>query len=126
MTLQVAHTTLMLPEAIVIESLLTAYGIRHATFGKDLVCQAPQLAIFYGGVSFLVSEEDLTDAQRLIAEGEVVPGYVSIESESFEVHPLRNAILGFLITIMGAPFPFWYRNAGRKSATDRPTSHLAN
>jgi hypothetical protein len=117
MPLQIAHTTLMLPEALVIESLLTAHGIRFATSGKDIVSQAPQFAILYGGISFLVSEEDLADTRRLIASGQAVPGYVSIESDGFEEHPFRNAVLGFLTLIMGAPFPFWYRNAGRR--TDR-------
>lgn len=112
MPLQIVHTTLMLPEALVIESLLEAHGIRFATAGKDITFQCPHFAILYGGVSFLVEEADLTDARELIASGMAVPGYVSIESTCFEKHPLRNAVFAFLILIMGAPFPFWYRNVG--------------
>ncbi len=124
MPLRIAHTTLMLPEALVIESLLSAHGILFATAGKDIISQAPQFAILYGGISFLVSEEDLADAQRLVASGEAVPGYTTIESAGFEAHPLRNAILGFLILIMGAPFPFWYRNAGGQTDGDEPDLKL--
>ncbi|MBS0233560.1 MAG: hypothetical protein JSR99_08740 [Proteobacteria bacterium] len=116
MPLQIAHTTLMLPEALVIESLLSAHGIRFATAGKDIISQAPQFAILYGGISFLVSEEDLADAQRLIASGKAVPGYTTIESAAFERRPLRNAILAFVMLIMGAPFPFWYRKSTILSA----------
>jgi hypothetical protein len=110
MSLANAHTTLMMPEALVIESLLEAHGIRFTAAGKDLIAQAPHCTILYGGVSFLVSEEDLADAQLLIASGKVVREYNSIESSCFEQRPLRNAVLAFLILIMGAPFPFWYRN----------------
>ena len=109
MPLQIAHTTLMLPEALVVESLLAAHGIPFAVAGKDIVSQAPHFSILYGGISFLVSEDDLSDAQQLIRAGEAVPGYESIESAGFERRPVRNAILAFLILIMGAPFPFWYR-----------------
>ncbi len=116
MPLQIAHTTLMLPEALVIESLLNAHGIRFAVAGKDIVSQAPHFAILYGGISFLVSEQDLAEVQSLIASGEVVPGYASIESAGFERRPLRNAILAFVILLMGAPFPFWYRKSTTLSA----------
>lgn len=116
MPLRIAHTTLMLPEAIVIESLLSAHGIRFAVAGKDIISQAPQLAILYGGISFLVCEKDLSDAQHLIASGEAVQGYATIESTAFERRPLRNAILAFVMLIMGAPFPFWYRKSTTLSA----------
>ncbi|HVZ05274.1 hypothetical protein [Hyphomicrobium sp.] len=107
-----AHTTLMLPEAIVIESLLEAHGIRFALAGKDIVSQCPQFNILYGGISFLVDEADLEDAAALIAAAEEVPGYLSIESTNFERRPIRNAVLAFVMLIMGAPFPFWYRGSG--------------
>ncbi|MET0640421.1 MAG: DUF2007 domain-containing protein [Hyphomicrobium sp.] len=109
MALENAHTTLMLPEALVIESLLEAHGIRFATAGKDIISQCPQFAFLYGGVSILVDEEDLADARALIASGDEVAGYKSFESDGFERHPVRNAVLAFLVLIMGAPFPFWYR-----------------
>jgi hypothetical protein len=106
-----AHTTLMLPEAIVIESLLEAHGIRFALAGKDLISQCPPCNILYGGISFLVDEADLDDATALIADAEDVPGYLSIESTNFERRPIRNAVLAFVMLIMGAPFPFWYRGS---------------
>jgi len=106
-----AHTTLMLPEAIVIESLLEAHGIRFSLAGKDIISQCPQFNILYGGISFLVDEADLEDAMALIATAEEVPGYLSIESTNFERRPIRNAVLAFVMLIMGAPFPFWYRGA---------------
>ncbi|HVJ79274.1 MAG TPA: hypothetical protein VM620_15715 [Hyphomicrobium sp.] len=109
MPLVIAHTTLMLPEAIVIESLLDAHGIRYALAGKDIISQCPQFNILYGGISFLVEEADLEDAVALIAGAEEVPGYLSIESTNFERRPVRNAVLAFLMLLMGAPFPFWYR-----------------
>ena len=112
MPLVCAHTTLMLPEAIVIESLLEAHGIRFALAGKDIISQCPQLNILFGGISFLVDDADLETARALIADTEDVPGYLSIESTGFERRPIRNAILAFLMLIMGAPFPFWYRRAG--------------
>ena len=73
MSLANAHTTLMMPEALVIESL--ARGARHSFHGCG---QGPHrsstaLPILYGGVSFLVSEEDLADAQLLIAQRESRP-----------------------------------------------------
>jgi hypothetical protein len=104
-----AHTTLMLPEAIVIESLLEAHGIRFALAGKDIISQCPPFNILYGGISFLVDEADLDDAMALIGNAEEVPGYLSIESTNFERRPIRNAVLAFVMLIMGAPFPFWYR-----------------
>jgi hypothetical protein len=106
-----AHTTLMLPEAIVIESLLEAHGIRFATAGKDIVSQCPQFNILFGGISFLVDETDLTDAMALIGDAQDVPGYLSLESTNFERRPIRNAVLAFVMLLMGAPFPFWYRGA---------------
>jgi len=109
MPLVIAHTTLMLPEAIVIESLLDAHGIRYALAGKDIISQCPQFNILYGGISFLVGEADLEDAVALIGGAEEVPGYLSIESTNFERRPVRNAVLAFLMLLMGAPFPFWYR-----------------
>ena len=39
MPLAIAHTSLMLPEILVIESLLEAHGIRFSTAGKDIVSQ---------------------------------------------------------------------------------------
>lgn len=115
MPLVCAHTTLMLPEAIVIESLLEAHGIRFALAGKDIISQCPQFNILFGGISFLVDEADLETVRALIADGETVPGYASIESAGFERRPVRNAILAFLMLIMGAPFPFWYRSAGTQA-----------
>jgi len=111
MPLVSAHTTLMLPEAIVIESLLEAHGIRAMAAGKDIISQCPQFAVLFGGISILVEEADLATAQALISDAEPVEGYVTLESDAFERRPVRNAVLGFLTLIMGAPFPFWYRNA---------------
>ncbi|AGK57749.1 hypothetical protein HYPDE_30373 [Hyphomicrobium denitrificans 1NES1] len=110
-----AHTTLMLPEAIVIESLLDAHGIRFALAGKDIISQCPQFKILFGGISFLVDEADLEMARALIADAEHVPGYLSIESAGFERWPVRNAILAFVMLIIGTPFPFWYRGRGSQS-----------
>jgi hypothetical protein len=111
MPLVAVHTTLMLPEAIVLESLLEAYGIRFALAGKDIISQCPQFNILYGGVSILVDEADLEDALALIRDAEDVPGYLSIESANFERRPIRNAVMAFVMLLMGAPFPFWYRGA---------------
>jgi hypothetical protein len=66
----------------------------------------------YGGISFLVDEADLDDTMALIADADDVPGYLSIESTNFERRPIRNAVLAFVMLIMGAPFPFWYRGSG--------------
>ena len=112
MPLVCAHTTLMLPEAIVIESLLEAHGIRFALAGKDIISQCPQFNILFGGISFLVDEDDLETVRSLIADAETVPGYASIESAGFERRPVRNAILAFAMLLIGAPFPFWYRASG--------------
>jgi hypothetical protein len=105
----------MLPEAIVIESLLEAHGIRFALAGKDIISQCPQLNILFGGISFLVDEDDLETARALIADVEDVPGYLSIESAGFERRPVRNAIMAFAMLLIGAPFPFWYRGRGNQS-----------
>lgn len=109
MPLVCAHTTLMPPEAIVIESLLEAHGIRFAMAGKDIISQCPQFNILFGGISFLVDEDDLETVRSLIADADTVPGYASIESAGFERRPVRNAILAFAMLLIGAPFPFWYR-----------------
>lgn len=115
MPLVCAHTTLMLPEAIVIESLLEAHGIRFALAGKDIISQCPQFNILFGGISFLVDEEDLETVRALIADTDDVPGYLSIESAGFERRPVRNAILAFAMLLIGAPFPFWYRGRGNQN-----------
>ncbi len=112
MPLVIAHTSLMLPEILVIESLLEAHGIRFVTASKDIVTQCPHFAVLFGGISILVEEEDIENARALIADTHDVPGYKTIESDGFEKHPIRNSVLAFLILIMGAPFPFWYRRAG--------------
>lgn len=114
----IAHTSLMLPEILVIESLLEAHGIRFVTAGKDIITQCPHFAVLFGGISILVEEEDLENARALIADTHDVPGYKSIESDGFEKHPIRNAVLTFLIVIMGAPFPFWYRRARSRTAAN--------
>ena len=116
MPLAIAHTSLMLPEILVIESLLEAHGIRFSTAGKDIISQCPHFAVLFGGISILVEEVDLESARALIADTRDVPGYKSLESDGFEKNPLRNAVLAFLILIMGMPFPFWYRRA-RSSST---------
>ncbi len=116
-----AHTTLMLPEALVIESLLEAHGIRVATAGKDIVSQCPHFAVLFGGISILVEEDDLAIARTLIGNAEDVPGYASIESASFERQPIRNAIVAFLMLIMGAPFP-----SGIATQTRRTTRSSCN
>jgi putative signal transducing protein len=118
MPLANAHTTLMLPEALVIESLLEAHGIRYATAGKDIVSQCPHFAVLFGGVSILVEEADLENARALIADTHDVPGYKSLESDGFEKRPIRNAVVAFLILFMGAPFPFWYRRTGLGNVSD--------
>jgi hypothetical protein len=109
-----AHTTLMLPEALVIESLLEAHGIPAVMAGKDIISQCPQFVILFGGVSVLVDERDLDAARGLIAAVEEVPGYAALQSTAFERNPVRNAVLAFLMLIIGAPFPFWYRSSGRR------------
>jgi len=109
----IAHTSLMLPEILVIESLLEAHGVRFVTAGKDIVTQCPHFAVLFGGISILVEEEDFESARALIADTRDVPGYKSIESDGFEKNPIRNSVVAFLILIMGAPFPFWYRSARR-------------
>lgn len=111
MPLVIAHTTLMLSEALVIESLLEAHGVRFSTAGKDIVSQCPHFTVLFGGISILVDEADFESARALIADTREVPGYKSIESDGFERHPIRNAVLAFVILIMGLPFPFWYRRA---------------
>ena len=92
-----AHTTLMLPEALVIESLLEAHGIRVATAGKDIVSQCPHFAVLFGGISILVEEVNLATARALTSDVEDVPGYTSIESVGFEQWPVSNAVLAFLM-----------------------------
>lgn len=104
-----AHTTLMLPEAIVIESLLEAHGIDFVTTGKNIVFQCPHLAVLFDGISIFVANEDLATARTLIADADEVPGYLSLESTNFERRPLRNGFLALVMALMGAPFPFWYR-----------------
>ena len=111
MPLASAHTTLMLPEALVVESLLEAHGIHFSTAGKDIVSQCPHFTVLFGGISILVDEADFESARALIADAQDIPGYKSIESDGFEKHPIRNAVLAFAILIMGLPFPFWYRRA---------------
>lgn len=106
-------TTLMLSEALVVESLLNAHDIATEQTGRDIVSQCPQLAIMFSGVSIFVDEDDAAAARELIRSGEEVPGYKSVQSRGFERRPLFNAILAFLMLIMGAPFPFWYRNTAR-------------
>ncbi len=118
MPLTIAHTSLMLPEVLVIESLLGAHGIRLATAGKDIVLQCPHFTVLFGGVSILVDEADLESTRALIADTREVPGYKSIESDGFEKYPIRNALLAFLILMMGLPFPFWYRRTGSKGTAD--------
>jgi hypothetical protein len=118
MPLVIAHTSLMLPEILVIESLLEAHGVRFSTAGKDIVTQCPHFAVLFGGISILVDEDDLESARALIADTHDVPGYKSIESDGFEKYPIRNALLAFLILLMGLPFPFWYRRVGSDGVTD--------
>ena len=108
----------MLPEAIVIESLLTAHGIPFVAAGKDIISQCPHFAVLYGGIAFLVEESDLAEARQIIASGESVPGYTTIESLGFEKRPVRNAVAGFLMLLIGAPFPFWYRKPGSPASRD--------
>jgi hypothetical protein len=105
----------MLPEAIVIESLLEARGIRFAVAGMDIASQCPHFVVLFGGISILVDEDDLEIAQALIADGEKVPGYLSLESTNFERRPIRNAVLAFVLLLMGVPFPFWYRGASLRA-----------
>ena len=112
------HTTLMLPEVLVLESLLEAHGIRYATAGKDIVSQCPHFAVLFGGISILVDEEDADAARALIGNTEYVPGYASFESTGFERKPIRNALLAFGMLLMGVPFPFWYRRAGAGPADE--------
>ncbi len=114
MSLVNVHTTLMLPEALVIASMLEAHGMRVMTAGKDIIAQCPQFAILVGGVSICVDEADAPAARALIRSGEDVPGYKSLQSDGFEKKPIRNALLAFLILILGAPFPFWYRGSGSR------------
>ncbi len=110
------HTTLMLPEALVIGSKLRAHRIRFATIGQDIISQCPQMAVVFGGICILVEEADVDDARALIGDVNDVPGYCSLESDAFEKHPIRNAILAFFILIVGAPVPFWFRKAGMGEA----------
>ena len=63
-------------------------------------------------------EADLESTRALIADTQDVPGYKSLESDGFEKNPLRNAVLAFLILIMGMPFPFWYRRAKSSSTAN--------
>ncbi|MBA2127765.1 hypothetical protein DLM45_16255 [Hyphomicrobium methylovorum] len=113
MALVTAHRTLMLPEALVIESLLEAHGIAVATASKDIVFQCPQLTTLFGGIEIRVAESDLAAARALIADVvEEVPGYETLESRAFRRRPIRNALLTFAMLLIGAPFPFWYRNEG--------------
>lgn len=111
MALVPVYSTLMLPEMLVVESLLEAYGLKTTTFGRDIVSVSPQFAILFGGIQVFVEEEQADTALALIASAENVPGYKSIESDGFERNPIRNALLAFVISMLGAPFPFWYRRA---------------
>lgn len=102
-------STLMLPEALVVESLLEAHGIAATNMGRDLAATCPQFTILFGGIHVLVDEDQADVARDLIGSAEPVPGYKTIQSDGFERNPVRNALLTFATVIIGAPFPFWYR-----------------
>jgi hypothetical protein len=72
----------MLPEALVVESLLRAQGICTTTAGKDIVPQCPQLAILFDGISILVDESNFAAARALIDDAEDVPGYKSSKAQA--------------------------------------------
>lgn len=111
MALVPAFSTLMLPEALVVESMLQAHGIKAMSTGRELCNLCPHFAIVFGGIWVFVDEADVGAARELIAASVDVPGYKTIESRSFERRPIRNALLTFAMLLMGAPFPFWYRRA---------------
>lgn len=110
MALVIAHTTLMLPEALVIDSLLRAHGIRTASVGGDIVSTCPHYAVLFGGIRILVEEDQLAAARQLIAYAEPVDNYEDFQSAGFMRNPLRNGVLITISTFLfGVPLPFWVR-----------------
>lgn len=108
MALAIAKTYYSQLEAEVAKSSLLAAKIPVVIFHKHINSMAPFLSVAVGGMSLMVPERDLEDAQALLALANDNQSDLETESEAFRYNILRG-IVGLLLSYMFAWMPLWSR-----------------
>jgi len=100
-------------EAEVAKSSLVAAGIPATIFHKNINQTAPFLSVAVGGMSLMVAEDDLEDAEGLLALSDDKPSQLETESEAFRRNVPRG-IIGLLLSYLFAWMPWWSRSRNYK------------
>lgn len=101
-------------EAEVAKSSLVAAGIPATLFHKNINSSAPFLSVAVGGMSLMVSDQDLEDAKGLLALGDEITSDFETESEAFRRN-IPIGTLGLLISYFFAWMPWWSRSRKYKN-----------
>lgn len=114
MPLVIAKTYYNQGEAEVAKSSLVAAGIPATIFHKNINSTAPFLSVAVGGMSLMVSDTDLEDAQGLLALADEKPSQLETESEAFRRN-MPTGILGLIVSYLFAWMPWWSRSRKYKN-----------
>lgn len=119
-----------LPEALVVESLLGAHGIRATLIGAEMARQRWDLTIALGGIPILVSDVDAATANALVQSGTRPRAERQWESTAFKTHPIRNGVwAAFVFFVLSGIWPIWIANkrnwysetTDSKATNDKPS-----
>ena len=114
MPLVIAKVFYSQSEAEIAKSSLVAAGMPATIFHKNINSTAPFLGVAVGGMSLMVSDEDLQDAQSLLALADESPSELETDSEAFKRN-MPKGILGLLLSYLFAWMPWWSRSRDYKN-----------
>ena len=109
MALVIAKVYYNQSEAEVAKSSLVAASIPATIFHKNINSTAPFLSVAVGGMSLMVSDEDLQDAKGLLALGDEKSSQLETESEAFKRN-MPKGVVGLLLSYLFAWMPWWSRS----------------
>lgn len=78
-------------------------------FHKNINATAPFLSVAVGGMSLMVSDQDLEDAQALLTLAYDKPSELETESEAFRRN-IPVGALGLLLSYLFVWMPWWSRS----------------
>lgn len=114
MPLVIAKTYYSQSEAEVAKTSLVSAGIPATIFHKNINSTAPFLGVAVGGMSLMVSNKDLEDAQGLLALAYKEPSELETQSEAFKRN-MQIGIFGLVISYLFAWMPLWLRKRQYKT-----------
>jgi hypothetical protein len=107
-------TCYSLAEALVIDSLLSAHGVRATLIGQEMARQRWDLTLALGGIPILISDADHETAESLIGSAVDGSAVTPWEAKAFWTNPLFNGAFALaVLVVLSGVWPVWTARSAR-------------